>query len=107
MNVNFERHPGVLGPPIPRFLVSFFKGFFFFQSDQPTQYQETHSTLNKKKKGGGLRRGENAVICLVKGLELYFNICRLLRIELQPGYLCRSLTKEGKNCFKALEPQAA
>ena len=28
---------------------------FFFQSDRPTQYQETHSTVNKKKKkkGGG------------------------------------------------------
>ena len=27
---------------------------FFFQSDRPTQYQETNSTLNaKKKKGGG------------------------------------------------------
>ena len=30
----------------------FFLGFFF-QSDRPTQYQETHSTVNKKKKGGG------------------------------------------------------
>ena len=26
--------------------------FFFFQSEQPTQYQETHSTLNEKKKWG-------------------------------------------------------
>ena len=25
---------------------------FFFQSDRPTQYQETHSTVNKKKKKG-------------------------------------------------------
>ena len=34
----------------------FFLGFFF-QSDRPTQYQETHSTVNKKKRGwpyGGL-----------------------------------------------------
>ena len=61
----------------------------------------------RKKKGDGPRRGENAVICPVKGLELYFNICRLLRIELQPGYLFRSVTKEGKISFKALEPQAA
>lgn len=26
------------------------------------------------------RRGENAVICPVKGLDMHFNICRLLRI---------------------------
>ena len=53
------------------------------------------------------RRGENAVICPVEGLEMYFNICRLLRIELQPGYLFRSVTKEGKISFNALELQAA
>ena len=29
--------------------------FFFFPSDRPTQYQETHSTLNERKKGDGLR----------------------------------------------------
>ena len=29
------------------FFISFF--FFVFQSDQPTQYHETHSTLNEKK----------------------------------------------------------
>ena len=29
-------------------------------------------------------------------LEMYFNICRLLRIELQPGYFFHSVTKEGK-----------
>ena len=28
---------------------------FFFQSDRPTQYLETHSTLNEKK-GDGLRK---------------------------------------------------
>ena len=34
-----------------RLLVIFFSNFFF-QSDRATQYQETHSTLNEKKKGG-------------------------------------------------------
>ena len=29
----------------------FFLGFFFFQSDRPTQYQETHLTLNETKQG--------------------------------------------------------
>ena len=28
----------------------------FFQSDRPIQYQETHSTLNEKNKGGWLNR---------------------------------------------------
>ena len=37
---------GVPGLPIPRLLK-----IFFFQSDRPTQYQETHSTLNEKKRG--------------------------------------------------------
>ena len=32
----------------------FFFSFFIFQSDRPTQYQETHSTLNEKK-GDGLK----------------------------------------------------
>ena len=27
---------------------------FFFQSDRPTQYQETHSTVNEEEKGDGL-----------------------------------------------------
>ena len=30
-----------------------FLNFFFFQSDRPTRYQETHSTVNKKKKKRG------------------------------------------------------
>ena len=53
MHVNFYRHPGVPGPPIPRLLVIFLLGFFF-QSEQMTQYQEMHSMLNKKKGGDGL-----------------------------------------------------
>ena len=53
------------------------------------------------------RMRENAVICFVKGLEMYFNICTLLKIELQPGYLFRSVTEEGRFSFKALEAQAA
>ena len=32
----------------------FFLGVFFFQFDRPTQYQETHSTLNEKKGGDGV-----------------------------------------------------
>ena len=32
----------------------FFFRFFFFQSDQPIQYQETYSMVNEEKKGDGL-----------------------------------------------------
>ena len=54
--------PGVPGPTIPRLLVLFcfvlFCFFlflvFFFQSDRPTQYQETHSTVSEGKNGDGL-----------------------------------------------------
>ena len=31
--------------------------FRFFQTDRPTQYQETHSTLNEKKKDGLIYKG--------------------------------------------------
>ena len=49
------------------------------------------------------RKVENAGICPVKGLEMYFSICRLLWIELQSGYVFRSVTKEGEISFKAIE----
>ena len=49
VNVNFQRRPGVPGPLILRRLVIFF--FFFNPTDRPTQYQETHATLNEKKGG--------------------------------------------------------
>ena len=32
-------------------MILFFR-FSFFQSDRPTHYQETHSTVNEKNKGG-------------------------------------------------------
>ena len=36
-------------------MIFFFRFSFFFQSDRPTQYQGTHSTVNEeKKKGDGL-----------------------------------------------------
>ena len=41
-------HQGVLF----RDFCDFFYQVFFFQSHRPTQYQETHSTLNEKKKRG-------------------------------------------------------
>ena len=53
VNVNFQRRPGVPGPPLLRVLVIFF--FFFFNlTNRPTQCQETHPTLNEKKGGDGL-----------------------------------------------------
>ena len=50
VNVNLQRRPGVPGPPILRLL----EIFFFNPTDQPTQYQETHPTLNEKKGGMAL-----------------------------------------------------
>ena len=34
----------------------FFFRFFFYQSDRPTQYQETHSMVNEEKKGMALEQ---------------------------------------------------
>ena len=34
-----------------RLLVIFFQFFFFNPTDQPTQYQEMHLTVNEEKKG--------------------------------------------------------
>ena len=45
------------GPPIPILLVIFLG--FFFQFDRPTDYQETHWTLNEKKGGDGLIAKKN------------------------------------------------
>ena len=36
-----------------------FLWFFFFQSNRPTQYQETHPMINEKKKGDGLTQKKN------------------------------------------------
>ena len=47
--LNFIDVMGYQGLLFRDFLV-FFR-FFFFQSDRPTQYQKTHSTLNEKKGG--------------------------------------------------------
>ena len=42
--------------------------FFFCQFDRPTQYQETHSTLNEGKKGGP--KGENITKLRIPALAL-------------------------------------
>ena len=49
VNVNCQRHPWIRGPPIQRLSETEVFFFFFFQSDRPTQHQETHSTLNEKR----------------------------------------------------------
>ena len=44
----------VLGAYYSETSCEFFFSFFFFQCDRPTQYQETHSTVNEEEKGDGL-----------------------------------------------------
>ena len=41
--------------------------FFFFQSDRPTQCQETHSTVNEEKKGDGQSSADIILWFLTKG----------------------------------------
>ena len=76
VNVNFKRHPGVPRPPIPRLLVFCFL-LFFFQSDRPTQHQETHSTLNEKKK--------RLMALISNGLMKKETSLRGFRLHLSPG----------------------
>lgn len=53
------------------------------------------------------KRGSNPLICPVRGLEMYFDVCKLLRINLAPGFLFRSISKSGGVCFSHLESSAA
>lgn len=40
------------------------------------------------------------------GLDLYFNICKALRVDISMGYLFRSVSKEGLITAKALDASA-
>ena len=48
-------------------LLIFFLIFFFNPTDRPTQYQETHSTVNEEKKGDGLRGNQTSMFQLGGG----------------------------------------
>ena len=53
-----------------------FLNFFFFQSDRPTRYQETHSTVNKKKKKKG-----DGLICFSFKMDQLVVRCRYFYIQ--------------------------
>lgn len=52
-------------------------------------------------------RSDEANIFALKGLDLYFNICKTLSIDISSGYLFRTVSKEGLITSKALEAPAA
>lgn len=54
-----------------------------------------------------LNRGCNLTICPVRGLELYFDVCRSLTIKLCLGFLFCSVTKSGNFSPKHLDSEAA
>ena len=54
-----------------------------------------------------LRRGTNKGICPVAGLEIYLNICDLLKVNVLSGFLFHTVSKQGLITSKALEPSAA
>lgn len=54
-----------------------------------------------------LKRGSNLTICPVRGLELYFDVCKSLTIKLCSGFLFRSVTKSGNISPKHLDSEAA
>ena len=53
------------------------------------------------------KRSSNKSVCPVQGLEIYFNICKLLGIKLAPGFLFRSVTKSNSVSPFFLESAAA
>jgi len=53
------------------------------------------------------KRGKNKTICPVQGIELYVNICRLLKIQISPGFLFRSVSKSGGISCQGFETAAA
>lgn len=54
-----------------------------------------------------LKRGTNPLICPVSGLEMYFRVCKAIKIKVFSGFLFRSVSKHGNITSKALEPSAA
>lgn len=46
-------------------------------------------------------------ICPVRGLELYFDVCKSLTIKICPGFLFRSVTKSGNISPKHVDSEAA
>ena len=53
------------------------------------------------------KRGRNRLVCPVRGIEMYFKIASLLKVDLSRGYLFRLLTKEGEVSPNTFAPQAA
>lgn len=53
------------------------------------------------------KRGSNRVVCPVQGLELYFDICKALKIDISTGYLFRALSKDALVTSRALKASAA
>lgn len=53
------------------------------------------------------KRGKNKTICPVQGIELYVNMCGLLKLQLSPGFLFRSVSKSGGISCQGFETAAA
>ena len=54
-----------------------------------------------------LKRGSNPLICPVSGLEMYFRVCKAIKIKVSSGFLFRSVSKQDNITCKVLEPSAA
>jgi len=54
-----------------------------------------------------LKRGSNKAVCPVRGLEIYLNICKLIKVNVLAGFLFRTVSKQGRITSRALEPAAA
>lgn len=89
---------GIMTPTILRFPDN--SGFLFKQV-------WTKSLRSGDSNVFALKRGSNSIVCPVHGLDLYFNICRALSVDVSTGYLFRAVSKEGLITTRVLEPPAA
>lgn len=53
------------------------------------------------------KRGTNACVCPVRGIELYYSISKSMGVKLNSGFLFRSLTKSGNISPQGLDSTAA
>ena len=95
--LTFNVFLGYQGTLFWNFLWLFFD-VFFFQSDRPTQYQETHSTLNKK--------GDGLISNLILGQIIVSNLTHVHKLNSRINYARLHYIRYKKQTSNAISTQA-
>jgi hypothetical protein len=53
------------------------------------------------------KKGMNKTVCPVWGIELYINMCALLKVKFTPGFLFRPVSKSGSICANPFDTTTA